>query len=383
MENKKVTVSDNYRICVRCIMDTTDPLIEFDDEGICNHCRVYDERVQNELYYNEVGQQRLNRLVERIKMEGVNKEYDCIIGISGGVDSTIVAYRVKKLGLRPLAIHLDNGWDSELAVSNIEKILKLLDIDLYTYVLNWEEFKDLQISFLKASVPNAEIPTDHAINATLYHQAARRKINYIITGGNIVTEGTLPLSWGYYNRDWRYIKAIHKKFGSVKLRSFYHLTLFNWVNYVFIKGIKWFPLLNYQPYVKEEAKEFLVQKLGWRDYGGKHYESIYTRFFQGYILPKKFGFDKRKAHLSTLVCAGQMTRDEAIREIEGGTYPTEEMMSQDREYVIKKLGFTEQEFERIMSQPVKTYKDYPNNSFLYNKLSFIVGLAKRRATHNY
>ena len=371
-----------YRICKKCIMDTTDPDITFDEQGVCNHCYKYEERKNRDIHYDEAGQQKLARIVEKIKSEGRDKEYDCLIGVSGGVDSTTVAYRVKKLGLRPLAIHLDNGWDSELAVSNIEKILRSLDIDLFTYVLDWEEFKDLQLSFLKASVPNCEIPTDHAITALLYHQAAKRNIKYIITGGNVVTEAILPLHWGYYNQDWRHIKAIHKRFGTVKLKSFYHLTLFNWVNYIYIKGIKWFPLLNYQPYVKEEAKKFLLQELGWRDYGGKHYESIYTRFYQGYILAVKFGFDKRRAHLATLISAGQITREEALREMQKSPYLSEEMLKQDRDYVIKKLGLTEEEFEKIMSLPVKVHTDYPSNAVLYDKLRFFVNLARKIATHN-
>jgi len=375
-------MSIDYKMCTKCIMDTTDPKIQFDNDGVCNHCRNYEERAQRELHYDEAGQQKLDRLVNKIKENGKNKEYDCIIGLSGGADSTTVAYRVKKLGLRPLAITVDNGWNPELAESNIENIVKKLDLDLYTYKVDWEEFKDLQLSFLKASVANCEAPTDHVIVALLYHTAAKKGTPYIISGGNIVTEATMPESWGYHPRDWRQIRGIHEKFGKIKLRSFPHLTLFNWVYYTFVKGIKFIPILNYIPYVKKDAKKLIEKELNWKDYGPKHFESIYTRFFQAYILPTKFGFDKRRAHLSTLICSGQMTRQEALEEMKHHPYPTEEMMQQDREYVIKKLGLTEEEFEKIMSQPIKSYKDYPNNAFLYNKLSFFVNLAHKRATHN-
>ena len=373
----------DYQICTRCIMDTTDPKITFDEEGICNHCRRYERRAQKEIHYDYAGQIKLQQIVDEIKKDGKNKEYDCIIGLSGGVDSTTVAYRVKQLGLRPLAVHLDNGWDDELAANNVENILKKLDIDLLTYVLDWDEFKDLQLSFLKASVPNCEIPTDHAIVSLLYHTATKKNIRYIISGGNIVTEAIMPFSWGYRNMDWKYIKSIHKKSGTVKLKTFPHLSLFDWVYYSFAKRIKVIPVLNYIPYVKQNAKKFIEKELGWKDYGPKHFESIYTRFFQAYILPTKFGFDKRKAHLSTLICSGQMTRQHALEEMKHSPYPNDQMLKEDRKYVLKKLGLTEQEFERIMFKPVRSFKEYPNNNFWFEKLNFVVVLAHKIATCNY
>jgi N-acetyl sugar amidotransferase len=378
---KEIRMNGEYRICNRCIMDTTDPLIEFDESGICSHCRKYDRKASIFLRYDENGRKELLQIVEKIKHDGQNKEYDCLMGISGGVDSTTLAYRAKKLGLRPLALHLDNGWDSEMAVSNIETVLRKLDIDLYTYVLNWEEFKDLHLSFLKASVPNSEVPTDHVIAALLYRQASKRKIPYVLSGGNIVTETIMPFSWGYYNVDWKHIKAVHKRFGAVKLKTFIHLSLFDWVYFTFIKGIKFFRLLNYEPYDKRKAKQILIDELGWKDYGGKHYESVYTRFFQGYILPTKFGFDKRRAHLSTLICSGQITRDEALREMQNDPYLSEELKLQDKEYVIKKLGLTKREFEEIMALPPKSYKDYPNNYFLLKKFNWVAELARKRGTY--
>lgn len=363
-------------------MDTTDQEIEFDKNGVCNHCRKYDERASKELYYDEAGQEKLKQLIGEIKEEGKNKKYDCLIGVSGGTDSTFLLYMLKKLGLRPLAVHLDNGWNPELASKNIEMTLKKLNVDLHTFVLNWEEFKDLQLSFLKASIANAEIPTDHAILAVLYHTAAERGIKYIISGGNIVTEAIMPDSWMYDAKDWRIIKSIHKKFGKIKLKTFPVLTIFDWVFYTFVKKIKYIPLLNYIQYNKKEAVQIIEKELGWRNYGLKHYESIYTRFFQGYILPKKFNIDKRRAHLSTLICSGQIKRDMALEEMKNNPYLNEDILKEDKEYVLKKMGITNEEFEKIMSLPVKTYKDYPNNYFWFSKLRFFVNFAKKIITRN-
>ena len=370
-----------YQLCTRCIMDTSDTEIVFGQDGVCNHCNRLDERVRNELHTDEEGQRRLQSIVEQIKREGRNREYDCIIGLSGGVDSSTVAHIVKRLGLRPLAVHLDNGWDSELAVSNVEKIVRKLDLDLYSLVLDWELFKDLHRSFLQASVANSEIPTDHAIFATLYRLAAKHGVRYIISGGNLATEGIMASSWGYYNMDWKHIKGIHKRFGSQKLKGFPHLTLLHWVYYTFVKGVKLIPILNYYEYNKESAKRMLIDEFEWKDYGGKHYESVYTRFFQGYIQPTKFNIDKRRAHLSSLVCSGQMNREDALDEMEQDAFPPN-MLAEDKPFVIKKLGFTEEEFEQIMAQPPRSFKEYPNNYFWIKNLRGFVTLARRRLIYN-
>ncbi|MBI4339607.1 MAG: N-acetyl sugar amidotransferase [Chloroflexi bacterium] len=371
----------SYRVCSRCIMDTSDPDITFDDKGYCNHCSRYFERVKTELHTDDEGQRRLQALVSRIKSEGKGKEYDCIIGLSGGVDSSTVAHIVKRLGLRPLAVHLDNGWDSELAVSNVERLVKKLDLDLRTLVLDWEMFKDLHLAFLKASVANSEIPTDHAIVATLYQLANKYRLKYIISGGNLATEGIMPLSWGYYNQDWKHINAIHKRFGERRLKGFPHMTLGHWAYYTLVKGIKFFPILNYFEYDKEASKRLLATEYGWKDYGGKHYESVYTRFFQGYILPTKFGYDKRRAHLATMVCSGQMNREDALEEMEKPPYAPQ-MLREDMPFVIKKLGLTEDAFEQIMAKPPRSFSDYPNNYFWLSHLRGVVRLARRRATNN-
>jgi N-acetyl sugar amidotransferase len=357
-------------------VDTTDPDIHFDEQGVCNHCYEYDRIAQERVFAGERGRQELECIVSQIKAEGQHKEYDCVIGVSGGVDSTFVAYTVKKLGLRPLAVHVDNGWDSELAVSNIEKFLKRLGIDLYTHVLDWEEFKDLQLSFLKASVPDAEVPTDHAIVAVLFQVTAERGIRYLLPGGNHATEGILPIRWAYGGSDWRYIKSIQQQFGTAALKTFPHFSLFDMFRYVFVNRARSIRILNYVPYNKSQAMQTLENELDWKYYGGKHYESIYTRFFQGYILPRKFNIDKRKAHLSSLICAGQMTRAEAIDTMRHNPY-TEEMQQADREYVVKKLDLTDEGFEQIMQLPVKSFYDYPTYYPFLNRIRRWVSAAKQ------
>lgn len=351
---------ENFRRCSHCIMDTTDPDIQFDENGVCNHCRSYDELTPWYMKDKERAKKELDQIVDQIKTRGKGKEYDCVIGVSGGVDSSYLAYYVKEeLGLRPLAVHMDNGWDSELAVSNVEKFLNNLDIDLHTVVLNWEEFKDLQISFLKASVPDGEIPTDHAIWAVLYQAAVDKGIKYIFSGVNYSTEPYIPQGWSQGHFNWQYIKNIQRKFGKRKLRSYPHLSYLDKVNYLFINRVEVIPLLNYIEYDKQVALKFLTERIGWRQYGGKHYESIYTRFFQGYILPTKFGIDKRKAHLSALILSGQLTREEALVEIQKPPY-SGFMLEDDMEYVLKKFELSEGEFRQIMSAPVRSYKNYPS-----------------------
>jgi len=362
-----VSLMGNYRICTRCIMDTSDDTITFDSHGVCSHCQKYDQ--MKDKYLGSSNSSKLEELVNKIKKSGKNKPYDCVIGVSGGVDSTYVAYLTKKLGLRPLAVHLDNGWNSELAVSNIEKTLNKLGIDLFTYVLDWEEFKDLQLSFLKASTPDAEIPTDHAIVAVIFKIAAKYNIKYSISGGNFATEAVHVDGWSYGHSDWRYIKSLQNQFGSKKLRDYPHFGFMKLFYYKIIKRQKSVKLLNLIDYNKESAMQTLINDLGWKYYGGKHYESIYTRFFQGYYLPEKFGFDKRRAHLSTLINSNQITRKEALDEIQSEPY-TSEMYKKDYEFVLKKLGITESEFNEIMMKENKKFTDYKSyeNHFLFKHL---------------
>lgn len=325
----------NYQICNRCVMDTTDPNISFDKNGNCNHCNSY---LKQDIKYNPEKENQLKNVIEEIKKAGQNKKYDCIIGVSGGVDSTYVAYEVKKRGLRPLAVHLDNGWDSELAVSNIQKTLQKLDIDLYTYVIDWNEFKNLQISFLKASIPGMEVPTDHAIISILNKVAVKNGVRYIINGSNASTEHIMASRWseGEAQRDWLLIKNIHKQFGNVKLKTFPKTTIFDNFKYKLINRLSVINILNYVEYSKKDAMKLIQNDLGWVYYGGKHYESIYTRFTQAYIQPKKFNIDKRKAHHSNLICGGDLTRLEALEDLKKDAYPNEQMMNEDKEYFMKK-----------------------------------------------
>ena len=368
-----------YRICTRCIMDTTDPDIQFDENGICNHCKNYYVRLANEVHSGDEGKRRLDEIVARIKAHGHGKQYDCITGVSGGVDSTMVIYKLSKLGLRPLVVHFDNGWNTELANENVKRMLDILNIDLHATVVDWEEFKDLQLSFLKASVPNAEIPTDHAINALLFNMAAKYKIRHIIGGGNVATEGILPQSWRHNSLDLRHLHAIHNRFGKIPLKTLPKISLPRIFYNVLFRGIRIIPILNYIDYKKSQAMQVLQKEFGWRYYGYKHYESIYTRFFQGYILPRKFGYDKRRAHLSTLICSGDVTREDALAEMEKDPY-VDNNLDEDKAFVIKKLGLTEQDFDQLMKLPIKAHSDYPSNAFIFVGLSNLRAIFKRIAT---
>lgn len=355
-----------YQICTRCVMDTSDPDISFDASGLCNHCQKYDRMVRDIVARADRGERQaeLDAIVAQIKERGRGGDYDCIMGLSGGVDSSYVAYTAKRLGLRPLAVHFDSGWNSELAVNNIENIVKKLGIDLHTHVVDWEEMRDLQLAFFKASVANCDIPTDHAFPAILYREAARHGIKYILSGSNYATEFILPAAWGYQSGDARHLRDIHGKFGREKLRAYPSIGFFRqFVWYPYVRGIKTIKLLNYLPYNKAEAKRTIMRELEWRDYGGKHYESVFTRFFQGYYLPVKFGYDKRRAHLASLINAGQVTREEALAELDHPTYDPQ-MQADDKAFVAKKLGVSVAELDAIFQQPNKDYSDYASNAKL-------------------
>lgn len=359
-------------------MDETAVEIEFYDDGRCNFCKNYDEHITRDLHDDAEGAAQLATMLEEIKRRGKGKQYDCLIGLSGGVDSSYVAYLVaRKYGLRTLAVHLDNGWNSEPSVANIEKLVKTLEIDLYTHVLDWNEFRDIQVSFLKSSISNIEIPTDHAIWAVLIKTAAKMKIPYIIAGNNVVTESIMPESWLYGSKDSKLIRAIHKRFGRVKMRTYPYLSTLDYVRHLLVRGTRWVPILNYLDFNKEAAKQLLIDELGWRDYGGKHYESIFTRFFHAYYLPEKFGYDLRKSYNSALICSGQITRAAALAELRTPPAPAE-VISQDRGYVLKKLGLSEDDFANILSKPNKTADDYPNNSKLWNRFGYVVRWARNR-----
>lgn len=364
-----------YQVCTNCVMDTTDPDIVFDPKGVCNHCHEYEEKRKLVDQPLEIKQKKLIDFTSQIKKAGEGKDYDCITGVSGGVDSTYAVYLLKELGLRPLVVHLDNGWNSELAVQNIENIVNRLGFDLYTKVLDWNEFKELQVAYLKASVLDLEALTDHAITATLYQQAAANNIKYIMAGTNTVTEAILPVNWRYANKtnDSVNIRDINDRFRKKPIKDFPLLSFQKYSYYFKVKKIQWFGLLDYYDYDKAKAKAIIEKELGWRDYGGKHYESIITRFYQGYILPNKFNIDKRRAHLSTLIVSGQISRETALKEL-ALPIMEENVLKQDLEYVPKKLGLTEKDFEEIMKLPPKSHYDYKTDKKIRN---FIFSVNKK------
>lgn len=347
-----------YRQCTVSVMDNiADPDITFDDKGICNYYYEFQKSYAEKVKTGKEGADAFAAIVEKIKEEGKNKPYDCIMGLSGGVDSTYVALLAKQHGLRPLAVHFDNGWNSELAVKNIENIVQKLGIDLHTYVINWDEFRDLQIAYLKASVIDIEAITDHAIFATLFRLAGEKDIKYILSGTNVQTENTLPKSWIHPKYDHVNIKSIHKKFGTVPLKTFPFMDAKVKRYYQSIKKVTSVSVLNYLEYNKSKVKETIQKELEWRDYGGKHYESIWTRFYQGYILPRKFKVDKRKAHLSDLIFSKQITKEDALQELAKPIYD-EQVFKEDYEFVLKKLGLTRVELEEIMDKPPVSHYAY-------------------------
>jgi N-acetyl sugar amidotransferase len=362
-----------YQECVRCVMDTSDPEISFDENGYCNHCTEYDNKTSKLIYNGKASDEQLAFWAEKIKNSGKGNEYDCVVGISGGIDSCYAAYQVKQLGLRALMVHMDNGWNSETSVKNIKHVVSKLGFGYQSYVLDWEEFKDLQLAFLKASVPEAETPTDIAIPAALHKIAAENKVKYIISGGNFATEGILPKSWHYNAKDVTYLKAIQKKFGTRPLRTFPTFGYLKEMYYKFFKGIKTIYLLNYVHYSKKDAIKLLEDKLDWKYYGGKHYESRYTGFLQSYILPVKFNIDYRRATLSTQICAGEIGREEAVNELKNPSYNLDQV-NVDKPYICKKLGITVEEFDAIMKEPAKTHHDYPNDQ---KKLEFIYSMYRK------
>ena len=354
-----VTTQAGYRICTRCIMDSSDPDIEFDEQGVCIRCREAEARRAASVISAPDKKEQLERLVDQIKADGKKLDYDCVIGVSGGVDSTYVAYLVKNLGLRPLAVHLDNGWNSALAVTNIDNCLKTLQIDLYTHVLDWDEFRDLQLSFLKASTPDSEIPTDHAIFSLLIRKAAEFNVRYILNGVNHATESIVVPAWSRGHTDWKYIKSVHQQFGTMPLNNFPHCTLLDYAYFRDVKRQRQISILDYIDYDKNAALETIARDLKFARYAGKHHKLIYTRFFQTYILVTKFGYDKRRWHLSDLILSGQITREQALADMEQEIAPPDQLR-QDKIFVAKKLGLSESEFDAIMALPPKSIDDYPS-----------------------
>ena len=336
-------------VCTRCVMDTSDPDIQFDAEGVCNHCRAADVLLPRYRFTADESRRRLEEIAARLKKAGRGKPYDCVLGMSGGVDSTFAAHVAAQLGLRVLVIHFDNGWNSEIAVSNIKKVVEKCGFELQTYVINWPEFRDLQRAFIKASVVDIEMVTDHAIFAAMFQIASHRRVRYVLSGTNRATEHGMPRSWLWRKQDLRNLKNIHKRFGERSLKTFPMLGSIRWALYTkFGIGLKYVEILNFVNYRKTDAIDVLMNEYGWRYYGGKHYESVFTKFYQAYILPVKFGIDKRRVHLSDLVRNSEINREQALAELSKPLYTPEDLRI-DRQYVLKKLGFTDNEFDALMS----------------------------------
>lgn len=356
-----------YKQCAHCIIDTNDdPHVTFDNQGVCSYCQNYQRQKFQFVKVGADGESELKTLIERVKKSGKNKKYDCIIGLSGGVDSSYLALKVSQWGLRALAVHFDNGWNSELAVKNIEQIISKLKIDLYTLVIDWEEFRDLQLAFIRASVVDIEMITDHAIVATLYKLAIEHDVKFILSGSNYVTEAILPNNWIHHKADYVHIKALQRHYNKKPLVTYPLLDLKLRMRAEF-HDIQSISPLNLIPYVKTEAKKELQELLGWRDYGGKHYESVFTRFYQGYILPQKFKIDKRKAHLSNLICSGQITRAEALAELAKPIYE-ENLLRTDYDFVLKKLELSPAQFEEILNIPPQKHTAYPVEREIYDRV---------------
>jgi N-acetyl sugar amidotransferase len=355
----------NYRQCSISVMDNiADPDITFDEKGVSNYYYEYLESEKENVIKGEEGQKNYNEIISKIKTEGKGKKYDCILGVSGGVDSTYLAYLAKEAGLRVLCVHFDNGWNSELAVKNIQNIVEKCGFDLYTYVIDWEEFKDIQLSYFKANVIDIEAVTDIAIFSALDMICKKQGIKHIIDGRNVVTEVTLPQAWICKNTS--NLKDVHNRFGTLKRKAY---PLMNPIRRRIVARTKPFqswPLLNFVHYNKIEAKKIIISELNWRDYGGKHYESVFTRFYQGYILPEKFKVDKRKAHLSNLIFSGQLTKEEALVQLQQPIYP-EYLFQQDYQFVIKKLGFSSEAFQAYLKQAPASHQNFQMNLSIFDE----------------
>jgi N-acetyl sugar amidotransferase len=354
---------ENYQVCTRCIMDVSDSSLTFDEQGHCQYCRNFDRNIVPHWHTDERGERRLREMADRIRQEGKGKSFDCIIGLSGGLDSSYVTYVTKeRLGLRPLLFHVDAGWNTDQAVGNIEKLVDGLGLDLYTEVINWEEIKDLQVAFLKSQIAHQDIPQDTAFFSVLYKFAREHGIKYIITGGNYSTECCRePEEWGAYpGIDKTLILDIHRRFGSVPLRSFPIVDVFVYkLYYKYVRGMQLLKPLDLIPYVKKDAEQLLSQRFGWTPFQHKHHESRFTRFFEDYWLPRKFGFDRRRAHFSSLIMTGQMRREDALKRIEKPELD-EHFLAQEFAYVANKLDLTPGQLKEIFEGDNKTCDSYRN-----------------------
>ncbi len=357
---------ERYRVCSNCVMDTTDTTIVFDADGLCDHCHTFYTKTLPNWHTDERGRHELEQLVAKIKAAGQGNDFDCIIGVSGGLDSSYLTYLAKhQMGLRPLVLHVDAGWNSQEAVNNIEKLIDKLKLELFTEVIDWEEMRDLQLAYLKAGVPQIDAPQDFAFFYTMYKFANKHNVRYVLTGANLSTECIRnPVEWSYYG-DSVQMRGIHRRFGTRPLKTFpsAHI-LWHKVYLPYIRGIRVVRPLNYGPYVKTEAIKLLATELGWQPYAQKHWESRYTRFVEGFWLPTRFGYDTRKVQYSALILTKQMTRDDALCRLQNTAYDKDEIV-RDFEFVATKLGISTDELRCYLTMPKKSHRDYKSQEWLF------------------
>ena len=367
IDSEKLSSPLAQLICTRCVMDTSDSQIRFDKDGVCDHCHSFDTHVLPNWHTDERGQKELERIVDKIKLDGKNRDFDCIMGMSGGADSSYMLHvAVKQFGLRPLVFHVDGGWNSQIGTNNIEVLINGLGLDLFTEVINWEEMRDFQLAFFKAGVPHIDIPQDHAFIATLYNFAAKHKIRYILNGGNFSTECVRnPLEFFYYGTDMAQINDIRRRFCTNPMKTYPFSSILRHKVYLrYIRRIQVIKPLNYFPYIKAEAMKFLQETYGWIPYPQKHFESRFTRFFEGYWLPAKFGFDPRRVQFSSLILTNQMTREDALQKLETPALLEDEVRN-EFEYVATKLGISVAELKGYFHAPNKSYRDYKNQENMF------------------
>lgn len=356
-----------HRVCARCVMDESASEISFDEEGNCNFCTYFQQRVNGVVFAAEAERaQRRKAFIDQVKKAGEGKEYDCIIGLSGGVDSSYVIHLALAEGLRPLAVHMDNNWNSELAVNNIKNLVSSLGVDLYTHVIEWPEYKGLMQSFFDADVIDVELLYDNAMLAVNYEQARRYGIKYILSGSNSATEGMpMPEDWNWRKWDKRNIKAIARR-NAIRIKTFPIMGTLGYIYNRVLRRIKWVSFLDLYDFQKEVALDLLEEKYAYKRYPYKHYESVFTRFYQGYILPQKFDVDKRKLHLSTLIMSGQMTRAQALFHLQESPYASLDALDRDRRYFLKKMGWSESDLEAYLRRPRKAHDSYPSERFAWD-----------------
>ena len=371
--------STAYQVCTRCVMDTSAANIAFDQEGKCNYCIDFLDKPRQKSLSSPTSHVDLTTLIDRVKANGKNKAYDCIIGVSGGVDSSWALVKAVELGLRPLAVHMDNGWDSELAQNNIANLVTSLGVDLFTHVIEWDEYRGLMQAFFDADVIDVELLYDNAMLAVNYNAARKYRLRYILSGSNHATEGmAMPREWNWYKFDKRNIQAVAKAHGGPKLDSFPAIGTLRRFQHRVLHRIEWVTFLDLLNYNKEDALTHLERHFGYKRYPYKHYESIFTRFYQGYLLPEKFGIDKRRTHLSTLVASGQMSRFEAISHFTKSPYPDDKALETDLDFFLKKMRWTQQDLETYLRRTRVEHSVYPSELWMHSGLRNLIALTRLR-----